>query len=70
MLALLRQLAARTLSSISLTLMLRSFFSFMFSSLTSAGVSSNSITFFVVVDEDIEVMAQDGGSLHQRIIRA
>src|SRR2546430_10937159 len=43
-LALFRQLAARTLSSISFTLMLRSFFSFMFSSLTPAGVSSNSIT--------------------------
>src|SRR5205085_1407967 len=43
-LALFKQLAARTLSSISLTLILRSFFSFMFSSLTPAGVSSNSIT--------------------------
>src|SRR5205085_759675 len=44
MFALFRQFAARTLSSISFTLMLRSFFSFMFSSLTPAGVSSNSIT--------------------------
>src|SRR5207249_516845 len=42
--ALFKQFAARTLSSISFTLMLSSFLSFRFSSLTPAGVSSNSIT--------------------------
>src|SRR5206468_11910063 len=43
MLALFKQLAARTLSSISFTLMLSSFFSFMFSSLTPAGVSEENM---------------------------
>src|SRR5262249_41386496 len=45
MLALFKQLAARTLSSISFTLILSNFLSFMFSSLTPAGVWSNSIGF-------------------------
>ena len=44
-LALFKQLAARTESSISLTLMFRSFLILVFSWLTASGVSSNSTAF-------------------------
>ena len=59
MLALFRQFAARTESSISLTLMLSSFFICLFSWLTALRGLVELDRVLVVVDEDIEVVAQD-----------
>src|SRR5262249_17136189 len=69
MLALFRQFVARTESSMSFTLMFKSFFSRVFSWFISSGVSSNSIWAVVVVHEDVEMMAKDGRSLKQRVVR-
>jgi hypothetical protein len=69
MLALLRQLAARTESSISLTLMLRSLRARRF---PRSGLPGRPRTrrLVVVVDEHVEVVAQDGGGLEQGVVRA
>ena len=65
MFALLRQLAARTESSISLTLMLSSFLSSVFSSscFLRRLIEFNGV--LVVADEDIEVMPENGGGLER-----
>ncbi len=70
MFALLRQFAARTESSISLTRMLRSFFSFWFSWLCGLRRLVELDRVLVVAEERLEVMLEDGGGLRERVLRA